>query len=98
MRPNSSVLFTLLLILLFAISPFASEKKAVTLVKAFPNLTFTRPVLLTHSNDGSNRRNHQERVTNFGSYVLYVLACTHGFVLASNGGSVVPKTAQENAR
>ena len=38
---------------IYNLSPILSQP--LELVEAFPNLTFTRPVLLTHSNDGTDR-------------------------------------------
>jgi glucose/arabinose dehydrogenase len=43
--------------LLFALaaSLYSAAAQPVTLVNAFPNLTFTHPVLVTHAGDGTNR-------------------------------------------
>jgi hypothetical protein len=37
------------------VQPYFSFSQSLQLVNAFPNLTFTQPVFLTHSNDGTNR-------------------------------------------
>jgi glucose/arabinose dehydrogenase len=42
-------------LLLFVFAHCAAFSQSVQLVNAFPNLTFTQPVLVTHANDGSNR-------------------------------------------
>ena len=55
MPTNKSTSFMLVTILLFAPPLFSVENNNVTLVKAFPNLSFNQPLFLTHSNDGSNR-------------------------------------------
>lgn len=48
---------TLCILLILLIVPFlrAGENNRVTLVKAFPNLSFDSPVFFCHSNDGTNR-------------------------------------------
>ncbi|MCH8871862.1 PQQ-dependent sugar dehydrogenase, partial [candidate division KSB1 bacterium] len=50
---TTKVTSCILLILLFLPSLRAGEN--VTLVKAFPNLSFDSPVFFCHSNDGTNR-------------------------------------------
>jgi len=55
MRITKSASFMPLTILLFALPLFSAENNDVTLVKAFPNLSFNQPLFLTHGNDGSNR-------------------------------------------
>lgn len=46
-------------VLLLVLAPVLQSEKAdaqpIQLVNAFPSLTFTQPVLLTHANDGTNR-------------------------------------------
>lgn len=55
MLTNKSAPLSSLSIFLFILPLFAVEKNDVALIKAFPNLTFNRPLFLTYSNDGSNR-------------------------------------------
>jgi glucose/arabinose dehydrogenase len=43
------------LLLVMAIGAAVSLAQTIQLVNAFPSLTFTQPVFLTHSNDGTNR-------------------------------------------
>lgn len=44
-----------LILVIFLVGVQGALAQGVTLVKAFPNLTFTKPVFLTNSNDGTNR-------------------------------------------
>ena len=55
MRTNKSAAFILLTTLLFSLPLFSTENNELTLVKAFPNLSFDSPVFFCHSNDGTNR-------------------------------------------
>lgn len=48
-------LFLVLIIYVLIFNLQALFSQPLELIEAFPNLTFTRPVLLTHSNDGTDR-------------------------------------------
>lgn len=58
-KENLSIMIIILLLLstMILTNPGGGEAKVnnISLVNAFPNLSFTKPVFLTHSNDGTNR-------------------------------------------
>jgi len=47
--------FKFLLVAICALISPALHAQSVTVIEAFPNLTFTQPILLTHPPDGTNR-------------------------------------------
>jgi len=52
---NIKYVFLTLLLLLLGFNCGVAQNPDIQLLQAFPNLTFTSPIFLTHSNDGTNR-------------------------------------------